>query len=116
MLLPSWQKKETTPLGIQISKHLSTCFDRECSTYYQPLKSSQLVFLGDNTTYEIHGQGMVTIRLLNGIEKQTPKNLHVLTLKNKLFSTKQFDKVAREMYIKQGQYTLINKSRDIIAK
>jgi hypothetical protein len=74
------------------------------------------VFLGDNTTYEIHGQGMVIVRLLNGIGTQTPKVLHLLKLKKNLFSTKQFDKVAREMHIKQGQYTLINKSRDIIAK
>ncbi len=74
------------------------------------------MFLGDNTTYEIHGQGMVIVRLLNGIGTQTPKVLHLLKLKKNLFSTKQFDKVAREMHIKQGQYTLINKSRDIIAK
>jgi hypothetical protein len=39
------------------------------------------VFLSDNTTYEI--RGMVSIRLLNGIEKQTPKVLHVLRLKGK---------------------------------
>jgi hypothetical protein len=50
---------------------VNTCLGRECSTYYyQPLKSSQLVLLGDNTTHEMHGQIMVTLRLLNGIEKQ----------------------------------------------
>ncbi len=59
---------------------------------------------------------MVTVKLLNGIEKQTPKVLHVFILKKILFSTKQFDKVVGEMHIKQRQYTLINKSRDIIAK
>jgi hypothetical protein len=75
-----------------------------------------VVFLGDNTTYKIHGQGMIIVRLLDGIEKQTPKVLHVLILKKKLFSTKQYDKVGGEMRIKQGQYTLINKSRDIITK
>jgi hypothetical protein len=74
------------------------------------------VFLGENTTYEIHGQGMIIVTLLDGVEKQTPKVLHVLILKKKLFSTTQSDKVGGEICIKQGQYTLIYKSRDIIAK
>jgi hypothetical protein len=44
------------------------CFDKKSFTNYQPFKSSQFLFLGDNTTHEIYGQGMVTIKLLNGIE------------------------------------------------
>ncbi len=78
------------------------CFDRECCTNYQQFKSNKLVFLGDNTTHEIHGQAMVTIRLLNNIEKKIPKVLHVPRLKKILFSTKHVDKVGGEMYIKQG--------------
>jgi len=47
------------------------CFDRECCTNYQPLKNNKFLFLGDNTTHEIHGQGVVTVKLLNNIFKNT---------------------------------------------
>ncbi len=78
------------------------CFDRECCTNYQPLKNNKFLFLGDNTTHEIHGQAVVIIRLLNNIENKIPKVLHVPKLKEKKISPKHFDKVGGEMHIKQG--------------
>jgi hypothetical protein len=64
------------------------------------------LFLGDNTTHEIYGQGMVTIRLLNGIEK---KILSICMFsKIFIFFCKTFNRVRGELHIKQGWCTLIN--------
>ncbi len=53
------------------------------------------MFLGDNTKCKIYGKGVVTIKLLNDIEKQNFEVLHVLGLNKNLFLTKQFDKIGR---------------------
>ncbi len=65
------------------------CFDRECCTNYQPFKSNKLVFLGDNTTHEIHGQGVVIVRLHNNREKNT-KSFTCSQIKEFLFFSKTF--------------------------
>jgi hypothetical protein len=69
------------------------------------------VFLGDNATHKIFGQGMVTIKLLNGIKKPILEILHVLRLKNNLFSMKYFDKVGGQMHIKQRIFIFIKIKR-----
>jgi len=71
------------------------CFDKESFLDYQPFSSSEIVFLGDNSMHKIYGQGVVIVKLLNGIENKYLKFYMFLD-----FSTNFFDKVGKEMHIK----------------
>ena len=45
------------------------CFEKGSFKYYQVYNNQQLVYLGDNFTHIIQGQGDVTVTLLNGVIK-----------------------------------------------
>lgn len=45
------------------------CFEKGSFKYYQVYNNQQLVYLGDNFTHRIQGQGDVTVTLLNGVIK-----------------------------------------------
>jgi hypothetical protein len=49
------------------------------------------MFLGDNTTHQIIGQGDVSIKLNNGQIKEMGNVLHVASLWKKIFSAMQLD-------------------------
>ncbi len=63
---------------------------------------SQFVYLGDNSTHEIIGQGEVSIKLNDGTIKEITNVLHVIGIQKNLFSTKQFDHDGGEILIKFG--------------
>lgn len=84
------------------------CFEKDSFTNYEPYNKHQLVYLGDNSTHRIQGQGYVTVTLLNGQIKQIPDVLYIPGLRKNLFSAKQFDKVGGELHIKSGICTLTN--------
>ncbi len=46
------------------------CFDKKSFINYQPFSSSEIMFLGDNSMQKIYGQGVVIVKLLNGIENK----------------------------------------------
>ncbi len=48
---------------------------------YEKLFNNQVVYLGNNTTHQIFGQGKVSIKLENGQIRNIPNVLHVLGLK-----------------------------------
>ncbi len=76
------------------------CFDKESFIDYRPFSSSEIVFLGDNLMHKIYGQGVVIVKLLNGIENKYLKFYMLLDFFLKMFSTIFFDKVGKEMHIK----------------
>ncbi len=46
------------------------CFDKKSFINYQRFSSSEIMFLGDNSMQQIYGQGVVIVKLLNGIENK----------------------------------------------
>ncbi len=75
---------------------------------YENLSNNQIVYLADNITIQIFGQGKVSIKLENGQIQDITNVLHVPCLKKNLFFTKQLDLASGEIVIKQGQCTLKN--------
>jgi hypothetical protein len=69
---------------------------------YSKWEKGQFVYLGDNSTHEIIGQGEVSIKLNDGTIKEVTNVLHVLKIQKNLFSTKQFDHDDGEIFIKAG--------------
>jgi hypothetical protein len=61
------------------------CFDKESFIDYQPFSSSEIMFLGDNSMHKIYGQGVVIVKLLNGIENKYLKFYMFLDFKKKCF-------------------------------
>jgi len=55
---------------------------------YQKWEHGQGVYLGDNTTHQIYGQGNVYIKLNSSQIKNISNVLHVLGFKKDLFSAK----------------------------
>jgi hypothetical protein len=66
------------------------------------------MFLGDNTTHQIIGQGDVSIKLNNGKIKEMGNVLHVPSLQKNLFSAMQLDQARGEFIIKYGKHILKN--------
>jgi len=75
--------------------------DIESFKTYEKLSNNQVVYLCNNITHQIFGQGEVSIKLENGQIRDIPNVLHVLNLKKNLFSTKQLDLASGEIVIKQ---------------
>ena len=74
------------------------------------------MYLGDNTSHNILGKGNnhVTIKLLNGLEKEIPDVLYLHGLKKKLFSAKQFGRVGGKIHIKSRICTLTKNKKELI--
>jgi hypothetical protein len=92
-------KEELNPIWYihtMATQHM--CFEKESFTHYKVCSNHQLVYLSDNSTHIIQGQGNVTITLINGIEKQILDIFYVLGLRKNMFSAKQFDKVGGETH------------------
>ncbi len=60
----------------------------------------QFMYLGDNSTHQIIGQGNVSIKLNNGQVKEVTNVLHVLKLQKNLFLAKQFYQASKKIVIK----------------
>ncbi len=82
--------------------------DKESFVTYNKWEKGQLMFLKDNTTHQIIGQGDVSIKLNNAQIKEMGNVLHVLSLWKKLFSTMQLDQARGEIIIKYGKHVLKN--------
>jgi len=76
-------------------------YDRNIFTSYKSWDKGNVVFLGDNFSHDICGEGEVKITLKNGEEKTIPEVLYVPDLKKNLFSIKQFDRVGGTLIIKK---------------
>jgi len=64
------------------------------------------MFLGDNSTHQIIGQGDVSIRLNNGQIKEMSNVLHAPSLWKNLFLTKQLDQAGGEIIIRRSKCIL----------
>jgi len=65
-------------LDTRVTQHMS--HDKESFVTYNKWEKGQLMFLGDNTTHQIIGQGDVSIKLNNGQIKKMGNVLHVPSL------------------------------------
>ena len=77
-------------------------YDKEAFINYEKWPNGPLVYLGDTTTHAIEGQGDVAIILLNNKVKEIPSVLHIPSLTKNLFLVTQFDKVDRELSLKNS--------------
>ncbi len=73
-----------------------------------------IVYLGDDTTHHILGQGYVAIHLCDGQQKEVPNVLHVLGFM-KFFLVKQFHLLGGKRNIKKRHYNLKNSKGIIFA-
>jgi hypothetical protein len=67
-------------IDIRAIQHM--CFEKESFTNYKIYNNHQLIYLGDNSSHRIQGQGDVTITLISGIKKKIPNGFYVLQLRN----------------------------------
>jgi hypothetical protein len=74
----------TSYLDTKVTQHMS--HDKESFLTCNKWEKRQLMFLRDNTTDQIIGQGDVSIKLNNGRIKEMGNVLHVLSFWNNLFS------------------------------
>lgn len=92
------------------------CFDRDAFGNLIEWEQGHVVYLGDNTTHDIIGQGDVTIQLNNGTVKEISQVLYIPGLKKNLFSVQQLDKAGGEVKLKSGQCILRDRESQIIAE
>jgi len=79
----------TSYLNTRVTQHVS--HDKKSFVTYNKWEKGRLMFLGDNTTHQIIGQGDVSIKLNNGQIKEMGNVLHVASLWKKIFSAMQLD-------------------------
>jgi hypothetical protein len=97
----------TQYVDISVTNHMT--HDIESFVSYYKWEKGQFVYLKDNSTHEIIGQGEVSIKLDDGtIKKKVINVLHVPRIQKNLFLVKQFDHVGGEILIKFGNYFLKN--------
>jgi hypothetical protein len=76
-------KDSTWYVNIGATQHMS--FDKKSFISYEEWNKGHVVYLGDNSTQSIHGQGEVTIKLNNGDIREITNVLFVLRLKKIYF-------------------------------
>lgn len=82
---------------------------------YNKWDRGQVIYLGDDTTHAIVGQGDACISLDDGQVREISNVLYVLGIRKNLFSAKQFDIVGGEIFIKDGNCLLRNPCGLVIA-
>jgi hypothetical protein len=90
--------------------------DIETFVSYSKWEKGQFVYLGDNSTHGIIGQGEVSIKLNDGTIKEVTNVLHVPGIRKNLFSTMQFHHASGEILIKSGNCFLRNSHGQQIVK
>jgi hypothetical protein len=97
-----------------VTNHMT--HDIESFVSYCKWEKGQFVYLGDNSTHEIFGQGEVSTKLNDGTKKKKINVLHVLGIRKNIFLANQFDHVCGKILIKFGNYFLKNSHGQQIAK
>jgi hypothetical protein len=90
-------KNSTWYVDIGATQHMA--YDQNTFMTYKEWPKGQIVYLGDDTTQHILGQGYVAIQLCDGQQKEVPNVFHVLGLMKILFFLKQFRLIGGEMNI-----------------
>ncbi len=78
------ENDNTSYLDTKVTQHMS--HDKESFVTCNKWEKRHLMFLRDNTTHQIIGQGDVSIKLNNGRIKEMGNVLHVFSFRNNLFS------------------------------
>jgi hypothetical protein len=97
-------KDLTWYVDIGATQHVA--YDQNTFMTYKEWPKGPIVYLGDDTTQHILGQGYVAIQLCDGQQKEVPNVLHVLGLMKILFFVEQCRLVGGEMHIKKRHYNL----------
>jgi hypothetical protein len=82
---------------------------------YKQFSSPELVYLGDDTTQDIIGEGEVNVHLPQGEIITICNVLHIPNLKKNLFSVKHLDDNNGDIHIRNGRCTLKDSTGSLIA-
>lgn len=104
----------TSYLDTRVTQHMSC--DKKSFVTYNKWEKGKLMFLGDNTTHQIIGQGDVSMKLNNGQIKEMGNVLHVPSLRKNLLLAMQLDQARKEIIIKYGKHILKKSKRIKIAQ